>query len=468
MTDRFSKSDNSTSDCHDLKSYCGGTFKGILYNLEHITDMGFNAIWISPVPENIEHGYHGYWAKNLYNINSHFGSADDLRALIEECHKRDVWVMVDVVVNHMGATSKGFDQFYPFNHAKYYHDFCLIENYSRQREVEFCRIGDMNFNLPDLNTERKDVIHQLHKWIRWLIMEFKFDGIRVDTVKHIRKDFWRHFTNAAGVFSLGEVWHGDPKFVAQYQGSMDSMLNYPMYYTIIEVFHHKKSMWELEKRWKELKIHFRDISSFGNFIDNHDVSRFFHKMPDISLIKNALAFILFFNGLPIVYQGTEYLFRGSKDPYNREALWPMLHSSSSDAPLNGFFKQINSLRSFLGNSFFHAKYHPYWSAPDAHVFMRDKALVVLTNRGSRHDVSVSFNLPISEEWINILDQSGNDKLRPYFENGRISYYRVLLPSGNPKIYVPRYLVEKSGQWNKFFRKRLSFWDHAIFKGKMFN
>jgi len=69
--------------------------------------MGFDAIWISPVIDNYDKGYHGYHARNLYGINSNFGTANDLKNLVEECHRRDIWVVVDVVANHMG--NKDFD-----------------------------------------------------------------------------------------------------------------------------------------------------------------------------------------------------------------------------------------------------------------------------------------------------------------------------------------------------------------------
>jgi hypothetical protein len=58
--------------------------------------LGANAIWISPIVENTPKGYHGYWAKDIYSINPHFGSEKDLQFLITECHRRDIWVMVDV------------------------------------------------------------------------------------------------------------------------------------------------------------------------------------------------------------------------------------------------------------------------------------------------------------------------------------------------------------------------------------
>ncbi|XP_065907536.1 uncharacterized protein [Dysidea avara] len=94
LTDRFAS--GSSSGCSDLHTYCGGTFKGITNNLDYIQGLGANAIWISPIPVNTPGGYHGYWAMDITKVNPYFGSEDDLKELINECHKRDIWVMLDV------------------------------------------------------------------------------------------------------------------------------------------------------------------------------------------------------------------------------------------------------------------------------------------------------------------------------------------------------------------------------------
>jgi len=77
--------------------------------------MGFDAIWISPVVVNYPNGYHGYWAKDILNINPYFGTAQDLKDLVSACHKKGIWVMVDVVANHMGNTNTDFSPNVPFN-----------------------------------------------------------------------------------------------------------------------------------------------------------------------------------------------------------------------------------------------------------------------------------------------------------------------------------------------------------------
>ena len=51
LTDRFARTDGSSNYCGDLSKYCGGTYKGIIDNLDYITGMGFDAIWISPIPK---------------------------------------------------------------------------------------------------------------------------------------------------------------------------------------------------------------------------------------------------------------------------------------------------------------------------------------------------------------------------------------------------------------------------------
>lgn len=77
--------------------------------------MGFDAIWISPVVENSSEGYHGYWALNWNTINSHFGTAAELKSLVNTAHSKGIWVMVDVVGNHVAPIGLDFSQITPYN-----------------------------------------------------------------------------------------------------------------------------------------------------------------------------------------------------------------------------------------------------------------------------------------------------------------------------------------------------------------
>lgn len=105
LTDRIDKTNGAQgSYCNDLKNYCGGTFKGIQNHLDYIAGMGFDAIWISPIVKNWPGSYHGYHCVDLYKINDNFGSEQDLKDLISAAHDKGIWVMVDVVANHMAPT----------------------------------------------------------------------------------------------------------------------------------------------------------------------------------------------------------------------------------------------------------------------------------------------------------------------------------------------------------------------------
>lgn len=96
MTDRFARTDGDTAAFCDVREgkYCGGTWNGIKGKLDYIQGMGFDAVWISPITKNIEvstgygEAYHGYWQQDIYALNSHFGTPEDLRALAEALHLR--------------------------------------------------------------------------------------------------------------------------------------------------------------------------------------------------------------------------------------------------------------------------------------------------------------------------------------------------------------------------------------------
>ena len=86
--------------------------------------MGFDAIWISPIVNNTPNGYHGYWAQDWTKINANFGTENDLIKLVNACHNRGIWVMVDVVANHVGPVGTDYSLITPFNQASDYHPLC--------------------------------------------------------------------------------------------------------------------------------------------------------------------------------------------------------------------------------------------------------------------------------------------------------------------------------------------------------
>jgi alpha-amylase len=279
--------------------------------------MGFDAIWISPVVDNLGNGYHGYWAKNWEKRNDHFGSDDDLKSLINAAHAKGIYVMVDVVANHVAPVGDDFSQIYPLNKSEHYHSDCDINDWGNQSQVENCRLA----GLPDLNQNNDYVRGYLKSWIKNLVNDFGFDGIRIDTIPEVPHDFWAEFTQASGVFQMGECFNGDPAYVGPYQQQVEGLFNYPMYFTIKDVFGSGQSMQGIKNRFAQEGPHFKDIDALGIFVDNHDNARFLNQYNNQRMFKNALLFALTSRGIPFYYYGSEQAYAGGNDPQNRESLW---------------------------------------------------------------------------------------------------------------------------------------------------
>ncbi|KAI0827491.1 glycoside hydrolase family 13 protein [Hypoxylon sp. FL0890] len=327
LTDRVARgSDDTGGDaCADLSNYCGGTFQGLQSKLDYITGMGFDAIWITPIVANTDGGYHGYWAADLYSINSNYGTADDLKALVSAAHGKGIYVMVDVVANHVGPSTIADHQPEPLNQDSSYHTQCAI-NYSDQNSVENCWIA----NLPDLDTQSSDIRSLYQTWISWLVTEYDFDGVRIDTVKHVEKDYWPDFSAAAGVYTIGEVFDGDPNYVSGYGSLMSGLLNYPMYYPMNNFYQQTGSSQAMVDMYDQISSLFPDPTTLGSFLDNHDNPRWLYTKNDLSLLKNALAYVILARGIPIIYYGTEQAYAGGADPANREDLWRSSFNTDSE------------------------------------------------------------------------------------------------------------------------------------------
>ncbi|KAK7190365.1 hypothetical protein DPSP01_011555 [Paraphaeosphaeria sporulosa] len=352
LTDRFARTDGSTTaPCEPgYEGFCGGTWYGISQKLDYIQGMGFDAIWISPVVEQVSNptrAYHGYCAKNIYSLNENFGSAEDLKSLSMALHARDMYLMVDVVPNHMAfdgnATDVDYSTFHPFNDRSFFHNVCFITDWTNVTQIQQCWLGGEVNPLPDLNTTSPKVRTEWNTWIRSLVANYSIDGIRVDTAQNIEQSFFPDFSKAAGVFALGEVASYYTQYACNYQSFMDGILGYPAYYTSVWFFNNTQALsYNMLYDFLNTSSLCRDTSLVGEFMENHDKPRFPSYTSDMSLVKNNLAYIMLKDGIPIVYQGQEQHLNGGTDPFNREAIW--LSGYNTDAELYKFIKQLNAIR----------------------------------------------------------------------------------------------------------------------------
>ena len=430
LTDRFARSDNSNGSCDNLSGYCGGTYRGIINHLDYIQNMGFDAIWISPIVDNMDGGYHGYWARNWYSVNNHFGSEDDLKNFVDECHKRGIWVMVDIVMNHVAPVGTDYSSIYPFNSPDHYHSYCDIDdgdfNGGNQWKVENCRLA----GLPDLNQGNQWVRNQLLDWISFIKDKYHIDGFRLDTACEVEKSFWDELTNRAGTYIVGEVFSGNTGYVADYQNHLPGLLNYPMYFTIKDVFKNSQSMFNIKNRLENDLSQFRDIDALGMFVDNHDNARFLNNDGRHNRFQSALTLGLFFRGISIVYYGSEQGFGGGNDPGNREPLWTNLDQGSD---LYKFMQRAVGARK--RNQVWNHPQEEKWVDDNFYAFARGNVLVTLTNNEGDQNRNIPVSWGEGTRLCNVLGD--NDCVN--VSGGKLN---ITLGNALPKVY------EVQGSWNK--------------------
>ena len=435
MTDRFATSIENPPYCNVTKNnYCGGDHKGIQQKLDYIQGMGFDAIWISPIVKNAEGSYHSYHTTDFYALNEHFGTEEDIQNLIAECHNRDIYVMLDVVANHVALVGNDFSQINPFNSPEHYHDPCTITDWANYVMVENCRLAD----LPDLKHENNWVSDELLRWIKYMVERYHLDGLRVDTVPEVPKWFWKKFNKACGIFQIGEVFNGNTEYVHSYQGPLTSTFNYPLYFDIGDGFR-DGDLTKLNDYYTNKRPIFQRDGDFtkvlGVFIGNHDNARFLYK--DQKRTKEQLdmasMFSVFWEGIPVIYYGDEQYFSGGGDPGCREAIW--------DNPTG--YDTTTRLYQYYRTGLYYRKNLTLWDkdleqlayGKDHYAFRRgDDVLAVISL--AKDDVTVTidnanYGKIKQGTFCNIFDK--NDKIT-------IGTTITINMQKAPKVYIPEELI----------------------------
>ncbi|GAB1311163.1 alpha-amylase [Madurella fahalii] len=448
VTDRFARTDLSTTTPCDTaqQAYCGGTWQGLISKLDYIQSMGFTAVWISPTVKQIDgnsrdgSSYHGYWAEDIWGINPAFGTSHDLAELSAALHARGMYLMVDIVTNHMAYMGCGscvdYSRFKPFSSSSYFHTYCSID-YESQTSVEVCWQGSDTVSLPDLRTEDESVRRIWNEWISEMVSTYSIDGLRVDSAKHVETSFWSGFSAAAGVYMVGEVFHGDPLYVVPYQQHFDGLMDYPSYYWMLRAFQSTSgSLRELVDGINTLRNAASDLSLYGSFLENHDVERFASFTQDMALAKNAISFTMLKDGIPIIYQGQEQHYAGGGTPNNREAVWLSGYSTSSE--LYTWITKLNQIRTHAIDE--DAGYLTYSSQPtfsDNHTMAMRKGHVVgvFTNVGSSSSARVTLassatGFEANQPLVDVMSCSA-------YTTDASGVITLTLTGGLPRVLYPR-------------------------------
>lgn len=241
LTDRFANGDttndvnfNRTEKAAVLRGFEGGDLRGIIQKIDdnYFTDLGVNAIWMTPIVEQIHaatdegtgktYGFHGYWAKDWTALDPNFGTKADLKELVEKAHAKGIRIVLDAVINHTGPVTQT-DPVFPASWVRT-SPTCTYNNYQNTTACtlvanlpDILTESDAPADLPPMLVEKwrkegrydaeiqslneffartgypKAPKYYIMKWLADYVEQFGIDGYRVDTVKHTNEDVWKDF-----------------------------------------------------------------------------------------------------------------------------------------------------------------------------------------------------------------------------------------------------------------------------------
>ena len=363
-TDRASKVSRSSDDNYRttyeifVSSFCDsdddgtGDLNGVRSKLDYIADLGFNAIWLTPVHPSAT--YHKYDVDDYCAIDPSFGTMEDYEALLKECHARGIRVYMDLVLNHTSEEHEWFKAASDYLHelpsgwepdtsyCKYFDYY----NFSRQAQDGYAYLEGTEWfyearfwsEMPDLNLNSEAVRSEIRDVMAfWLGMGV--DGFRLDAVSSYYTDdqdanieFIRFLKETArsidpDCYLVGEAWTDWDSISALYTSGIDSLFDFPFANEdgiIARTLNgscgasdYVESMIHAEEAHREANPDCIDAP----FYTNHDMNRSAGYYPDDDgrVTKMAYAMNLLMTGNAFVYYGEELGMAGSGKDENKRA-----------------------------------------------------------------------------------------------------------------------------------------------------
>jgi glycosidase len=363
--DRFANGDPSNDIVEGLKQTNidrsegyerhGGDLRGMINSIDYIHDLGYTAVWPTPVLINDmpQGSYHGYAITDYHKVDPRIGTLDEYKEFSMKLKQKGMKLIMDQVANHCGLEHWWMKDL-PFkdwvNHQKNYED--NIENWDWQKTIYSTHRRTTNQDpyasakdhqgmsdgwfvegMPDLNQRNPFMANYIIQNSIWWIETLDLGGIRQDTYPYPDKEFMSNWAGAIMSeypnFSIvGEEWSYNPLLVAywqdgkenkdSYKSNLKSSMDFPMQKAIIDGLKEEDS-WDkgLVKLYEGLANDFayespKDIMVF---LDNHDKSRIYTELgEDAVKTKMALSYMLMLPRIPQIYYGTEILMDDTANP----------------------------------------------------------------------------------------------------------------------------------------------------------
>lgn len=342
MVDRFAREDGPLPAPGSSTALYGGTLDGVRAHLDHISGLGCNVIWLTPIHKSPTH--HGYDIEDFYAVEPRYGGEAALKRLIGDAHRRGMRVLLDFVPNHTARGNSLFrDAITHGGDATEFYRFWQWPHYYR------C-FGD-TIVMPELDTGSRRVQRYLVEAARHWLTDYGADGLRCDHVAGVDPAFWIELRKGLRAVKpdaliLGEAT-GQFDWLARYAGRVDAIFDFDFAHMVRQTFARGVTPADEFARW--LDAHDSALPGLGRatLLDNHDMNRFLWMAGgDRRKLELAATLLMTLPGMPVIYYGTEVGLSQRWDAVieNAEARLPMLWGADQDLDLYAFFQRLGRLR----------------------------------------------------------------------------------------------------------------------------
>jgi len=348
----------------------GGDIKGMTNHLDYLEEMGFTAIWPTPVLTNDmkEASYHGYAMTNFYEVDPRFGTMEDYKELAQSAKNKGIKLIMDQVANHIGLEHWWMKDLPASDWVNYQDEFLknnmVVTNHRRTTNQDpYASVKDRNLmsegwfvsSMPDLNQRNPLLATYLIQNSIWWIETLDLGGIRQDTYPYPNKQFMSDWAGAIMKeypnFSIvGEEWSTNPLLVGYWQqgaknkdgyvSNLSSTMDFPMQKAIVDALNETES-WDkgFVKMYEGLANDFSyaNPSKIMIFPDNHDMDRIFTQLKEnLVNTKMALGYMLALPRIPQLYYGAEILMQNSAKPGDHGLIRTDFPGGWKDDKVNAF------------------------------------------------------------------------------------------------------------------------------------
>ena len=360
-------------------SYCDsdgdgiGDIQGLISKLDYLndgddstdTDLGVNGIWLMPICKATS--YHKYDVEDYMSIDPQYGTLDDFKQLVDECHARGIKIITDMVINHSSSQNKWFLEACEYlegldgkepsaEECRYFAYYNFVQNADGGK---YYPVGDSGWyyeaqfwsGMPDINLEseifREDFAEVTQFWFDMGVDGFRLDAVGEyytgETTRSVEALTWfvdMVRSQKEDAYLVGEAWNVMDIYEQFYASGIDSMFNfdYSQQSGVIanavkktdavdaSVFGRKVE--KIEERFSAFNPDYIDAP----FYTNHDTGRsagYYAGEFSPAQTKIAGAMNMFMTGASFIYYGEELGMKGAGIDENKRA--PMQWSSNPDA-----------------------------------------------------------------------------------------------------------------------------------------